>query len=81
VPVAELDRAYRRLVRGGARPTRYHSDTTAGWMASAIDPDGVWIVLSRRPTPAERRAMERVDADSAPAPSAKARPRRKTAAS
>ncbi|HXQ94940.1 MAG TPA: VOC family protein [Thermoplasmata archaeon] len=62
VPVAELERAYRRVVRGGARGTRYTPSRTAGWMASAIDPNGVWIVLTRRPTPAEHRAMQRVDA-------------------
>jgi catechol 2,3-dioxygenase-like lactoylglutathione lyase family enzyme len=67
VPVAQLERTYRRLVRGGARPTRYHAATTAGWMASAVDPDGVWIVLTRRPTPAEQRTMEAVDAPASPA--------------
>ncbi|MCI4326571.1 MAG: VOC family protein [Thermoplasmata archaeon] len=61
VPVSAPERAYRRLLRGGARATRYHAATTAGWMASAIDPNGIWIVLTRRPTPKEQRAMEAVD--------------------
>jgi catechol 2,3-dioxygenase-like lactoylglutathione lyase family enzyme len=79
VPVAELERTYRRLVRGGARPTRYHARTTAGWMAGAIDPNGIWIVLSRQPTPAERRTMERVDGDApgTSAPPAASKPRRR----
>jgi len=75
VPVATLERTYRRLVRGGARPTRYTAATTAGWMASAIDPNGIWIVLTRRPTAAQRRAMERVDAEE---PSQVRAPRRRS---
>lgn len=54
--VEELERAYRRLLRFGAKPTRWKPATTAGWMASVRDPDGVWITLGRRPTLAEQRA-------------------------
>jgi len=53
----ELERAYRRLLRFGARPTGYEPATTEGWMASVRDPDGIWITIGRRPTAAERRAM------------------------
>jgi catechol 2,3-dioxygenase-like lactoylglutathione lyase family enzyme len=53
---AVLERAYRRLLRHGARPTRWRPATTGGWMASVKDPDGVWITIGRRPTAAERRA-------------------------
>jgi catechol 2,3-dioxygenase-like lactoylglutathione lyase family enzyme len=52
----ELERAYRRLLRHGARPTGLDPSTTAGWMASVTDPDGIWITVGRRPTAAERRA-------------------------
>ncbi len=51
---AELERVYRRLVRLGGRPTGLEPSTTEGWMASVTDPDGIWIVLGRRPTRAER---------------------------
>ena len=53
----ELERAYRRLLKHGGRPTGYEPSTTAGWMASVIDPDGIWITVGRRPTAAERRQM------------------------
>jgi catechol 2,3-dioxygenase-like lactoylglutathione lyase family enzyme len=55
-PRKTLERAYRRLLKLGAKPTGYHPATTAGWMASVKDPDGVWITIGRRPTLAERRA-------------------------
>ena len=51
---AQLERAYRRLLRHGARPTGYEPSTTAGWMASVTDPDGIWITIGRRPTRRER---------------------------
>ena len=56
-PRAELERAYRRLLRAGGRPTKYEPSTTEGWMASVTDPDGIWITIGRQPTPSERRAM------------------------
>ncbi len=58
-PAAELERTFRRLVRRGARPTVYRPSTTGGWMASVLDPDGIWITVTRRPTSAERRAPPR----------------------
>lgn len=54
---AQLERAYRRLLRLGAKPTRYRPATTEGWMASVTDPDGIWITVGRRPTRAERRKL------------------------
>jgi len=51
---AELERVYRRLLKFGAKPTGYEPATTAGWMASVTDPDGVWITIGRRPTANER---------------------------
>jgi catechol 2,3-dioxygenase-like lactoylglutathione lyase family enzyme len=51
---AELERVYRRLLRHGARATGYEPSTTAGWMASVMDPDGIWITIGRRPTRRER---------------------------
>ena len=54
----ELERTYRRLLRAGARPTKYSPATTGGWMASVLDPDGFWITVGRRPTSAERRRMK-----------------------
>lgn len=58
-PRTTLESVYRRLLRAGARPTRYSPATTEGWMASVRDPDGIWITVGRRPTAAERRAMTR----------------------
>jgi catechol 2,3-dioxygenase-like lactoylglutathione lyase family enzyme len=54
-PRAALEVVYRRLLRSGARPTGYAPSTTEGWMASVLDPDGLWITIGRRPTRAERR--------------------------
>ena len=54
---AELEKAYRRVLRAGGRPTKYNPSTTEGWMASVQDPDGIWITIGRQPTSAERRAM------------------------
>ncbi|MGI0131936.1 MAG: VOC family protein [Thermoplasmata archaeon] len=53
---AALERTYRKLLKGGGRPTGYSPATTEGWMASVLDPDGIWITVGRRPTPGERRA-------------------------
>ncbi len=58
-PRAALERAARRLIRYGAKPTRYMPETTQGWMASLTDPDGIWITIGRRPTAPERRKMAR----------------------
>ena len=60
-PVARtvLQRTYRRLLAGGGRPTGYHPSTTAGWMASVRDPDGMWITVGRKPTRSERAALQR----------------------
>ncbi|MGD0250628.1 MAG: VOC family protein [Thermoplasmata archaeon] len=55
-PQKELERVYRRLLRQGAKPTGYDPSTTAGWMASVTDPDGIWVTVGRRPTAAERLA-------------------------
>ncbi len=46
----ELERVYRRLLKHGAKPTGYDPSTTAGWMASVTDPDGIWVTIGRRPT-------------------------------
>ena len=58
-PRSQLETAYRRLLRQGGRPTGFEPSTTAGWMASVLDPDGVWVTVGRRPTAAERRELER----------------------
>lgn len=52
----ELERTYRRLLKLGAKPTRWSPSTTEGWMASVMDPNGVWITVGRRPTRGERQA-------------------------
>jgi catechol 2,3-dioxygenase-like lactoylglutathione lyase family enzyme len=67
-PVAALERTYRRLRRAGGRPTRFEPATTGGWMASVEDPDGIWITSGRRPTAAERRAIEKRAAVRKPTP-------------
>jgi catechol 2,3-dioxygenase-like lactoylglutathione lyase family enzyme len=54
VPRKELERVYQRLVKLGGKPTGLEPSTTEGWMASVTDPDGIWIVVGRRPTRAER---------------------------
>ncbi|HEY6237584.1 MAG TPA: VOC family protein, partial [Thermoplasmata archaeon] len=53
-----FETTYRRLLAGGGRPSGYTPSNTGGWMFSVLDPDGVWITVGRRPTPAERRAMK-----------------------
>ena len=53
-PRKELERVYRRLLRQGGRPTGYEPSTTEGWMASVLDPDGIWITVGRKPTRGER---------------------------
>ena len=55
----QLEKEYRHLLRLGGRPTGYTPSTTEGWMASVQDPDGVWITIGRRPTPAERRQLSK----------------------
>ena len=59
-PKQELERVYRRLLKHGGRPTGYEPRTTDGWMASVRDPDGVWITVGRRPTPAEMAVLRRM---------------------
>jgi catechol 2,3-dioxygenase-like lactoylglutathione lyase family enzyme len=54
---ARLERVYQRLLRSGGRPTGLDPATTAGWMASVLDPDGLWITIGRRPTRAEQAKM------------------------
>ena len=56
-PRPELEKVYRRLLRLGGRPTGYEPRTTEGWMASVLDPDGIWVTVGRRPTVSERRAV------------------------
>lgn len=58
-PRPALESVYRRLLRAGARPTGLEPATTAGWMASVLDPDGIWITIGRRPTRAERAEFDR----------------------
>lgn len=55
VPRSALERAYRKLLKNGAKPTRWSPARTEGWSAHVLDPDGIWITVGRRPTPAERR--------------------------
>jgi catechol 2,3-dioxygenase-like lactoylglutathione lyase family enzyme len=53
---ATLERTYQKLLRNGARPTRWSPATTEGWSAHVLDPDGVWITVGRTPTRTERRS-------------------------
>lgn len=53
-PRSALERAYRKLLRYGGRPTRFSPATTGGWAAMVRDPDGIWIRLGRSPMPSER---------------------------
>lgn len=50
-----LVRRYEALLRAGARPTSITPATTDGWMGCVRDPDGNWVEVFRRPTPAEER--------------------------
>lgn len=52
---ARLEAVHRRLLRHGARATRWSPATTEGWSSHVLDPDGVWITVGRQPTAAERR--------------------------
>lgn len=60
-PPIALERAYRKLLRNGGRPTRFSSSTTRGWAAMVRDPDGVWIRLGQASTPPERRGRRRAE--------------------
>lgn len=75
VPRATLEREYARVVRGGARPTRITPEFSEGWTAYVTDPDGNWVELFRRPTPAEQRAQARESRKARPA---RRRSRRRT---
>ncbi len=56
---AVFERTYQKLLHHGAKPTQWRPSTTAGWMASVKDPDGIWITVGRRPTVAETLAGRR----------------------
>ncbi len=58
VPRSVLEQVHRRLVKNGAKPTRWSPSTTEGWSTHVLDPDGIWITVGRRPTRAEREASE-----------------------
>lgn len=51
-----LEKEFRRLLKSGARSTKWTPATTEGWSAHVLDPDGVWIAVGRQPTQAERRS-------------------------
>ena len=53
-----LEKAYRRLLRIGAKPTRFSPVTTDGWGAMVRDPDGIWVRLGRRPRVPARRSRK-----------------------
>ncbi len=55
----KLEAEYKRLLRSGARPTRVTPESSEGWQACVLDPDGNWIEIFRWPTPSERRAQSR----------------------
>ena len=56
---AALEKEYRRLIRGGARPTSWTPERMDGWVAHVRDPDGNWVEIFRWPTVAEERAARR----------------------
>jgi catechol 2,3-dioxygenase-like lactoylglutathione lyase family enzyme len=56
VPRAHLEREYRRIIAGGARPTKITPEYSEGWTFYVTDPDGNWVEVFRRPTAAEQRA-------------------------
>jgi len=53
---ASLERVHRTLLKRGAKATQWTPSTTEGWSTHVLDPDGIWITVGRRPTPAERRS-------------------------
>jgi catechol 2,3-dioxygenase-like lactoylglutathione lyase family enzyme len=55
VPRKALENEYRRLLKGGARPTAMTPKVTEGWMFDVKDPDGNWIEVFRYPTVEENR--------------------------
>ena len=71
---AEFSSVFKDLIARGGGPTKYRPETTEGWMGCITDPDGIWIVIGRSPTPQERRRM---NAPEAPRPRAGRRPRRR----
>lgn len=65
VPRETLEAEYSRLLQAGARPTDVTPESSSGWQACVLDPDGNWIELFRWPVQKRRRR-----------PSARARPHR-----
>lgn len=55
VPRSRLGAEYDRLLAAGARPTPVTPESTDGWQACVLDPDGNWIEIFRWPTRREVR--------------------------
>ncbi len=58
VPRETLDRVHRKLLKSGAKPTRWTPATMEGWSTHVLDPNGIWITVGRRPTRKERGASK-----------------------
>ncbi len=58
VPRGVLERVHRKLLKNGAKPTRWTPATTEGWSTHVLDPNGIWITVGRRPTRTEREDSE-----------------------
>ena len=58
VPRDALERVHRKLLKSGAKPTRWTPATTEGWSTHVLDPDGIWITIGRSPTRKEREASK-----------------------
>ena len=58
VPRDALERVHRKLLKSGAKPTRWTPATTEGWSTHVLDPDGIWITVGRSPTRKERKASK-----------------------
>ncbi len=59
VPKRAMVRTYRRLLAKGARPTEVTPETTEGWGAYLLDPDGNWIELYAPPSEPHRTRTRR----------------------
>lgn len=62
----KLEAEYERLIRRGARPTSITPQSSYGWQARVLDPDGNWIEVYRTPTAEERRGSRRRNSKNGP---------------
>ena len=74
VPRSRLETEYRRLLRGGARPTEVTPERTEGWVFHVLDPDGNWVEVFRHASSSEQAVAHERGGSTARKPSRRRRP-------